>query len=88
MKWAKKQANAFGLHDMHGNASEWCQDVYVNKLVGGTNPIVENGGSDRVSRGGSWNVPAFLCRSARRSHSPDVRANRLSFRVSLVPANE
>jgi len=50
-----KKANAWGLHDMHGNAWEWCQDWY-GPLPTGT--VEDAGGpkigADRVCRGGSW----------------------------------
>ena len=60
-------ANAFGLHDMHGNLFEWCQDWLgeypQNHVVDPQGPSV---GDHRVLRGGSWHGHPFYCRSACR----------------------
>ena len=50
-------ANAFGLHDMHGNVWEWVQDCYKDTYAGA--PPDGRATSDvasclRVLRGGSW----------------------------------
>ena len=63
------EANPFGLFDMHGNVREWCEDTYVNKLPGGTDPLVYSRGSPRVFRGGGWPTVAAFCRTASRDKS-------------------
>jgi formylglycine-generating enzyme len=80
-----RRGNRWGLHDMHGNVSEWCRDRYRKELPGGTDPEVTKGGRGRVFRGGGWADRAADCRSARRHHyGPDVRNYVLGFRVALV----
>ncbi|MEM9007805.1 MAG: formylglycine-generating enzyme family protein [Cyanobacteria bacterium P01_F01_bin.86] len=78
--------NAFGLHDMHGNVREWCQDVWHDSYQGApTNGSVwvEGGHQDlRVVRGGSWFVYPRFCRSAYRySNTPGNRHDYIGFRV-------
>ncbi len=85
-----KLANAWGLYDMHGNVSEWCEDWYGGDYYEDSpaaNPTGPKTGSYRVYRGGGWHNFASFCRSAfRLSSSPGARIHCLGFRVALVPA--
>jgi serine/threonine protein kinase len=64
-----KQANAWGLYDMHGNVWEWCSDRFGRYVLGSAvDPNGVESGSVRVLRGGSWRHDASLCRSANRGN--------------------
>ena len=83
-------ANAWGLHDMHGNVAEWCLDHwdgsanYPNTAV--TDPYVGNTGALRVLRGGSWSNNSYGCRSALRNYGvPSFLDDYVGFRVVLAP---
>ena len=83
----QKLPNPWGLYDMHGNLSEWCQDRY-GPYPGGIalDPQGPVTGSLRIGRGGLWLRPAILCRSARRAGlPPDFNLNGAGFRVVLAP---
>ena len=81
---AQKQANAWGLYDMHGNVWEWCQDwqrKYPFHSV--TDPIGGLTGMARIRRGGSWSHYPLFCRSAYRSWSdPDKGTPHVGFRLA------
>ncbi len=79
-----KPANAWGIHDPHGNVWEWCWDFYADdyppNLV--SDPRGAAAGTDRVLRGGSFHMTSYWCRSAQRSwHTPIQREWYLGFRV-------
>ena len=77
-KVGTKKPNAWGLHDMHGNVSEWTVDQYVDDIYGTYEGVVSNPfryGKDlypRTARGGSWMDKPEKLRSAYRiASTPD-----------------
>ncbi len=65
----QKQPNQWGLYDMHGNVSEWCNDMYDEvyyQKSPSENPTGPAEGKQYVLRGGSWASSADACRSAYR----------------------
>ncbi|MCY3019208.1 MAG: formylglycine-generating enzyme family protein [Planctomycetota bacterium] len=78
----QKAANAFGLHDMHGNVFEWCADCFEKYKPGAAvDPQGPSEGQDHVLRGGSWSYPPEYCRSASRWLGSDSRFVDFGFRV-------
>jgi formylglycine-generating enzyme required for sulfatase activity len=85
----QKQANPWGLKDMHGNVWELCRDWHASTLAEGTDPEGPSQGTFRVVRGGSWGATANDCRSAvRQGLKPQGRNGNTGFRVAIVPAGK
>ena len=83
----QKGANAWGLHDIHGNVWEWVQDWYDGDYYSqgrATDPQGPSSGKYRVMRGGCWYHNAGACRVAYRHYDwPDFRYYNYGFRVLL-----
>ncbi len=82
-----KTANAWGLNDMSGNVSEWCEDDwhedYNGAPTGGEAWVDSPRSSYRRIRGGSWFNYANFCRSASRSSTDAAHAdNNFGFRLA------
>jgi len=93
--WANQTApvasfppNAFGLHDMHGNAFEWIEDCHLEDLSKTANDgsAVKDGScSSREFRSGSFVSNPYMHRSGNRirGYTPDTRGrNYMTIRVA------
>jgi formylglycine-generating enzyme required for sulfatase activity len=92
-QWDNKQtapvgsfaANAFGLHEMHGNVWEWVQDCYHSSYEGAPADGAAReqcDSSSRVLRGGSWYTdPAWLRSALRHRLTASSTLNYLGFRL-------
>jgi formylglycine-generating enzyme required for sulfatase activity len=84
-----KPANAFGLHDMHGNVVEWCQDwydpgAYRASARSGDGLRTPEAEKYRTSRGGAWGCSARVARSGYRGYGPTrVGSPIIGFRCAL-----
>lgn len=72
------RANAWGIHDMHGNVLEWVVDCWNYSYVGApTDGSARESGNcgNRVLRGGSWYSSPWYLRSAFRYRKPSGDRN-------------
>ena len=92
-------ANAWGLHDMHGNVQEYCLDYHGEYPSGAvTDPVgvpsekfkeVSAEGTTFVGpfvvvRGGAFNYPDCGCRSAYRGHTQPGQPCAEGLRLALI----
>ncbi|RLT22879.1 MAG: DUF1559 domain-containing protein, partial [Planctomycetota bacterium] len=71
----EKMPNAWGLHDSHGNVSEWCLEKYAEEVVDTAILFL------RVSRGGSFVLGESVNSFARSPAMSGFRSPILGFRV-------
>ncbi|MDD3536019.1 MAG: chitobiase/beta-hexosaminidase C-terminal domain-containing protein [Candidatus Cloacimonetes bacterium] len=81
-----KLPNELGIYDMSGNVWEWNWDIYGSYPSGAqTNPHGPASGSNRVLRGGCWNIHATYCTVSVRSDSAATYSySNVGFRVCRV----
>jgi len=77
-------SNRWGLHDMLGNVSEWCQDHYGPYPTQPTTDPLRLEGVSRVVRGGSWAVePGDGRTTTRGKYLPVAHHAHIGFRIAV-----
>ena len=78
-----KSSNGFGVHDMHGNVSEWTADRWgCTYPATSVDPLCVVNGSSHSIRGGDWTGNASTIRSSERSSlDASIRTYKQGFRV-------
>jgi formylglycine-generating enzyme required for sulfatase activity len=89
----QKEPNAFGLFNIHGNISEWCeddwQDDYNNVPNDGSAWMSNPRRSFRVVRGGSYLSSSDSCRAAYRGrYMFDTHYDSVGFRLAFQPDHQ
>lgn len=81
----RKQPNAWGFHDMHGNVREMCLD-YIKEYPGGTVQDIRGvtDGSIYGVRGGNFRSQPFFSSARTRGYAAAKRDPGIGFRVALV----
>jgi len=85
----QKIANFFGLYDMHGNVTEWCEDIhnarfYSSPESAGPDPLCISGSKYHVVRGGSWLNEAKVCRSGHHLYNVYKTRDDVGFRPCFL----
>jgi formylglycine-generating enzyme required for sulfatase activity len=87
----EKAPSALGIHDMHGNVAEACEDVdapafYSSPEARRLDPVSTVGSASRMIRGGCWRYDAADCGCSRRaSLLSSLPCDILGFRVAYGP---
>ena len=80
-----KEANQWGINDVHGNVWEWCADWHGEySATPGRDPVGPESGIERIMRGGCSSSRAEETRSANRGlGKPRTRSISIGFRLAL-----
>ena len=82
---ASLHPNDYGLFDMYGNAVEWCQDRFRSYSSGDEPRDIELMIADedkRITRGGSFKLAFFNCRSGARQYFLPSSFTQHGFRIA------
>lgn len=87
-----KRPNPWGLYDMHGYISEWCEDTRHDTYDGAPadgSAWFDPKSEERMIRGGSYFDPADLCRSAaREARFAEFKSDTLGIRCIRSKKNK